>query len=187
MPPAHVDEVLRGAQLVCDEQQVTQAFDALAAGVSTRLAGREPLVLAVMLGGMIPAAALLQRLRFPLELDYVHATRYRGGTQGAELEWLVRPRVPLEGRVVLIVDDILDEGVTLAAIAAHCRAGGAEEVLTCVLVDKRHGRPRALPSADFTGLQVDDRYVFGCGMDYRGYLRNLPAIYAVTAPAREGA
>jgi len=138
-----------------------------------------PALLSKWTGAMIPATWLVQRLDFPLELDYVHATRYQGGTVGAELDWLVRPRAQLRGRCVLVVDDILDEGVTLAAIVEYCRAAGARAVYSCVLVQKRHERPRALHEADFTGLTVDDRYVFGCGMDYHGYLRNLPAIYAV--------
>ena len=109
----------------------------------------------------------------------MHATRYRGDVRGQELEWIARPRTPLEGRTVLVLDDILDEGVTLAAILEDCRAQGARAVHSAVLVDKRIGRPRTLERADFTGLSVPDRYVFGFGMDYRGYLRNLPAIYAV--------
>ena len=121
----------------------------------------------------------MSRLEFPVELDYVHATRYRGDVRGRTLEWLAHPSSDFKGRSVLIVDDILDEGITLAAIVAHCRELGAREICCAVLVDKQLGRPRALARADFTGLTVEDRYVFGCGMDYRGYFRNLPAIYAL--------
>ena len=81
---------------------------------------------------------------------------------------------------VLIVDDILDEGLTLDAIVGYCRQQGAKEVHSAVLVEKNHARRANHISATFTGLQVDDRYVFGCGMDYKGYMRNLPEIYAIT-------
>lgn len=178
-PEGRIRDVLANAELLCSEEDVCEALDEVAAQVAERLAGENPLVLAVMTGGMVPTTWLMQRLSFPVELDYVHATRYRGGTVGLELDWLVRPRADLRGRCVLIVDDILDEGVTLDAIAEHCRAAGARAVYTCVLVTKEHDRARAMDSADFCALTVPDRYVFGCGMDYHGYLRNLPAIYAV--------
>jgi len=174
-----VREVLARADMLWDETQVSAAMDRMAHGVTERLAGQDPLLLTVMTGGMVPATWLMQRLAFPVELDYVHATRYQGATVGSELHWLVRPRVELAGRSVLIVDDILDEGVTLSAIVEHCREAGASAVYTAVLVAKQHDRARALERADFCGLTVEDRYVFGCGMDYHGYLRNLPAIYAV--------
>ena len=143
--------------------------------------GQDPVVLCVMLGGLVPAARLLERFEFPLVLDYVHATRYRGGTEGHELVWKARPSTALGGRQVLIIDDILDEGVTLKGVIDYCREQGAGKVYSAVLVDKRHGRRKALERADFTGLEVDDRYVFGCGMDYRGSFRNLRAIHAVTS------
>jgi len=159
-------------------QQVEQALERMAQEITGKLRDSNPLVLCVMLGGMIPAGRLLGRLEFPLQLDYIHATRYRGKTSGGELHWIARPSAPLEGRVVLVIDDILDEGITLAAIVGECKAQGAREVYTAVLVDKKHDRKEGM-AATFTGLEVDDRYVFGCGMDYKGYLRNIPGIYAV--------
>ena len=147
--------------------------------IHRRLAGRDPVVLAVMTGGLIPAGQLLPRMRCPLVLDYIHATRYRDGVCGGEIEWICKPRIPLQDRTVLVVDDILDEGYTLKAILDYCEEQGAREVLSAVLVDKRHNREKAMPAATFTGLSVDDRYVFGAGMDYKGYLRNAPAIYAL--------
>jgi len=80
---------------------------------------------------------------------------------------------------VLIVDDILDEGVTLRAVADYCRDAGAREVRVAVLVQKLHDRNQVGVRPDFKGLDVPDRYVFGCGMDYREYFRNLTAIYAL--------
>lgn len=173
------DAVLRDADMLCTPETVSTAFDSLAGTVTKALHDRNPLVLPVMIGGLVPAGRLITRLDFPLDIDYVHATRYRGATRGAELAWLARPQTPLEGRTVLVVDDILDEGLTLAAILEYCRDEGAEQVLSAVLVSKLHDRKPAMQEADFTGLSVPDRYVFGCGMDYQGRFRNLGGIYAV--------
>ena len=179
MDPKRYAQVLEEADLVWSEAAVDEAYAKLAREISETLSASSPLIIPVMMGGMTPAARIMSRLEFPVELDYVHATRYRGDVRGRTLEWLAHPSSDFKGRSVLVVDDILDEGITLAAIIAHCRELGAREIRCAVLVDKQLGRPRALARADFTGLTVEDRYVFGCGMDYQGYFRNLPGIYAL--------
>ncbi len=172
-------QVLREADQLYSAEQVSVAFDELAQRITTAMSGRNPLFLCVLTGGIIPAGQLLTRLHFPLELDYLHATRYRGETRGRDLQWIARPTTPLRGRVVVVIDDILDEGHTLASILEYCREEGAEAVYSAVLVDKIHDRRVAGLTADFHGLVVEDRYVFGQGMDYKGFHRNLPGIYAV--------
>lgn len=167
------------ASKLYSEEQVHQALDRMAAEISTELAERDPIVICVMTGGLIPAGHLLTRLNFPLHIDYLHASRYRGETRGGELHWVTRPSLPLTGRTLLVIDDILDEGLTLVAIIDYLRGQGAAAVYSAVLVEKLHERRAAGVSADFIGLEVEDRYVFGCGMDYHGYHRNLPGIYAV--------
>jgi hypoxanthine phosphoribosyltransferase len=129
-------------------------------------------------GAVVFSGQLLPLLRFPLELDYVHATRYADTTRGGALEWKVRPRVPVRGRTLLVLDDILDAGITLAAIRADLLAAGAAEVFSAVFADKETGRSKPV-LADFVGLRLPDRYVFGFGMDVRGAWRNLPEIYAL--------
>ncbi|MFP5505562.1 MAG: hypoxanthine-guanine phosphoribosyltransferase [Gammaproteobacteria bacterium] len=158
---------------------VNAALDRMAEAIIAELGERDPIVICVMTGGLIPAGHLLTRLEFPLHIDYLHATRYRGATRGGELHWITRPSLPLAGRTVLVVDDILDEGLTLKAILEYLRGQGAAAVYSAVLVKKLHDRRDENVSADFIGLEVEDRYVFGCGMDYHGYHRNLPGIYAV--------
>lgn len=172
-------QVYRAAEQIFSQEDVETAYDRMAAEISQRFADRDPLVLCVMNGGLIPAGHLLTRLDFPLQIDYIHATRYRGNTSGGEMHWFKSPELPLEERPVLIVDDVLDEGITLAAIVESCRANGASEVCTAVLVEKEHERGNGF-RADFVGLRAADHYLFGCGMDYKGYLRNIPGIYAVT-------
>ena len=138
-----------------------------------------PLVLPVMNGGLIYAGQLLPLINLPVQIDYIHATRYRNTTQGFELEWKVYPQHDLKDRVVIVLDDILDEGFTLDAILSYCRQQQASEVLSSVLVTKQHQRRNEHVKADFSALSVPDKYVFGFGMDYQGQLRNLDAIYAL--------
>lgn len=166
------------ADLLHSAEVVTAALDRLAAAITARLADRDPVILIVMHGALIPGGRLLNRLPFPCQVGYLHATRYRGDTRGGELHWIAPPSVPVAGRTVLVVDDIFDEGITLKAILEELRRLGAREVYSAVLVNKLHHRKAAL-AVDFVGLEVEDRYVFGAGMDYHERLRNLPAIYAV--------
>lgn len=168
------------AECLADEATVQAAIDRLAAEITAALGEKLPLVYVVMNGAVIFAGQLLPRLRFPLEVTYLHATRYGEATQGGRLEWRVAPTAAASGRHVLVLDDILDEGHTLAAVLDRLKAEGAASVSLAVLCDKVHER-KARPGwrADFTGLTIPDRFVFGYGMDYRGFWRNAPGIYAV--------
>lgn len=170
--------VYNEAECLYDRAAVEAAIKRMAGDITATLRDENPVVLCVMSGAMIPAGILLTHLDFPLELDYLHATRYCGATTGGSMNWRVQPRTSLRDRTVLVVDDILDEGVTLAAILDACRQQGARKVLCAVLVEKKHERKNGL-RADFVGLEVADRYVFGFGMDYKEYLRNAPGIFAV--------
>jgi hypoxanthine phosphoribosyltransferase len=177
---AEAQRVLERADCLYSAKQVDQAFDRMAASITAALHDVNPVVMCVMNGALVPAGHLVVRLHFPLQIDYLHATRYRGATAGGELHWVAKPQCDVRGRQVLVIDDILDEGVTLAAIMDHLRGQGAVRVRSAVLVEKLHERKSGLRHADFVGLQVEDRYVFGYGMDYKGYLRNAPGIYAVS-------
>lgn len=176
---AHLREVFDNSELIHDSAAVSEALDRMAASLTSVCTGMQPLFLGVMTGAIVPLGGLLPRLDFALELDYIHATRYHGSTTGRDLLWLARPQTPLKGRDIVVVDDILDEGTTLAGILQECRDQGAASVRTAVLVDKQHDRRVPGLSAEFSGLTVPDRYVFGAGMDYRGYFRNVAGIYAI--------
>ena len=158
---------------------MARALDRMAAQLAPRLKNKNPVVLAVMHGGAFAALELSKRFSFAHEFDYVHVTRYRGDTRGADLEWRVRPSKALAGRTVLVVDDILDHGKTLRALADELDRLGVCEQMRAVLVVKRLARKRARPSVTVSGVAVDDVYVFGSGMDYRGYWRTLGGIFAV--------
>ncbi len=176
--PKQAAEALATAEQLYSRSEVEQTLDRMALEITARLSGTDPIVLCVLNGALIPMGQLLTRLSFPLRQDYIHASRYRGETTGTELEWIGRPSTSLRGETVLVVDDILDEGITLLEIVRACQDAGAESVWTAVLVEKLHDRGNGF-KADFVGLEVDDRYVFGFGMDYKGYLRNAAGIYAV--------
>ena len=163
---------------MCPAATVSDAIARLAREITARLAESFPLVLCVMRGGVIFTGQLLPQLRFPLELDYVEVTRYGVATRGGELSWRMAPTQAVTGRAVLVLDDILDEGHTLAAIREKLLALGANRVFIAVLSEKDTGRPKPV-KADFTGVKLPNRYVFGCGMDVKGAWRNLPEIYAL--------
>lgn len=183
--PSKIEAVYKSATCLYTTAEVEAALDEMAVNIHRELHDKNPILICVMIGGLVPLGNLLPRLDFPLEVDYVHATRYRGGISGGELHWKVKPSLNLKGRTVLVVDDILDGGVTLAAILAEIEALGAAKVYSAVLVDKYRKRvANGLQHADFVGLQVDDHYIFGYGMDYQEYLRNAPGIFVV-APEYE--
>ncbi len=167
-----------GAEQLISPEEVRHALDRVSREIAASLAGRHPLVLAVMRGGVVFAGQLLPLLPFPLDFDYVDATRYGAEVRGGELCWRVDVPPSVRGRVVLLLDDILDEGLTLTAIHARLLAAGALEVRIAVFADKQLSRRKPI-TADFVGVLVPDRYVFGFGMDLRGAWRNLPAVYAL--------
>lgn len=172
------EDILANATELLSADEVASALQRLADEITATLAGQNPLVLCVMKGAVVFAGQLLPLLKFPISFDYLHATRYRDQTHGGELDWKFFPESPIAGRQVLVLDDILDEGHTLAAIRERCLAEGAAGFYSAVLLEKT--LPQAKPiAADFVGIRVPDRYVFGCGMDVNGVWRNLPAIYAL--------
>jgi hypoxanthine phosphoribosyltransferase len=169
---------LRDSDQIASAEQVDTAVRRVAGEIEAKLGGSYPLVLAVMGGAVVFAGQLLPMLRFPLDFDYVHASRYGAATRGSGLEWRVSPPTLAKGRAVLVVDDILDHGETMAAIRARLLELGAQAVYSAVLVDKVLDKKKPI-RPDFVGLSIPDRFVFGCGMDAKGFWRNLPEIRAM--------
>lgn len=179
-PPADVLAARHRAEELVSADEVGRAVDRLSVRMSLDLQEANPLLLTVMHGALPFAGWLLTRFVFPLEIGYVHVRRYGDATRGGALEWISHPEYRFAGRTVVILDDVLDRGHTLAELVEWVRGQGAARVATAVLVDKQLDVPRDL-TADYAALTCPDRYLFGCGMDYRGYWRNLPAIYALPA------
>ena len=170
--------LLDEADIVCTSEEVSAAVARLAREIHERLADEFPVVLSVMGGAAVFTGHLLPKLQFPLEFGAIEVTRYNNQTQGREIKWRLPPRDNVKDRTVLVVDDILDEGVTLAAIIAKLTEMGAKKVYAAVFCEKAIAKEKPA-RADFVGVTVPDRYVFGFGMDAYGLWRNLPAIYAL--------
>jgi hypoxanthine phosphoribosyltransferase len=177
--PQEVRRVYARAECLYSEEQINTALEQMAERISVQLAGSNPVILCVMLGALVTVGKLITRLAFPLQVDYLHISRYHGNTRGGQVEWYREPSINLAGRTVLIVDDILDEGHTLASIMDYCRRQRVQRVLSTVLVQKHHDRRLPGVEPDFCAFSVDERYVFGFGMDYKNHLRNIPGIYAI--------
>lgn len=177
----HLAKIQATATCLHDQKDVEAALDKMATEITDKLADANPVILCVVIGGIITTGQLVTRLDFPLQVDYVHASRYRGETSGSQnIVWKAKPDISLAGRTVLIVDDILDGGITLAEVSHFAKTQGAKDVYTAALVDKYKCRePDGLPHADFVGLSIESYYVFGYGLDYKNYLRNANGIYAV--------
>lgn len=177
--PRNLAAALQNSERLFDRNEIDEAIARIAEDIRGDYDGARPVYLTVMHGGMLFASQLALALGIDLEFDYLHATRYRGATTGSGLAWLHRPATPLEGRRVLIADDILDEGHTLKAIRDWCEDQGAAEIRIAVLCVKQHDRCVEDISADYVALEVPDRYVYGYGMDFHEQGRNLPGLYAL--------
>jgi len=184
LSPEQARQVLNAAERLYSAPAVSDAVTRIAREISASLGESFPLVLSIMRGSVIFAGQLLPQLRFPLEFDYLDVTRYGPATRGGALEWKVTPGTAVAGRTVLVLDDILDEGKTLAAVREKLLAAGARKVYCAVFAEKENGRAKPL-TADFVGLRLPDRYVFGFGMDVSGAWRNLPEIYALREHGEE--
>lgn len=171
-------KMLEEAEMICTAEEVDYAIARMAVEIGAALRDRYPLVLCVMNGALLFCGKLLPLLRFPLHLDYVHASRYGEQIDGRHVRWRVEPGDQVQNRHVLVVDDILDEGNTLAAIKAKVLERGATSCRVAVLIDKAKAQPKPV-ATDFVGLRIPDRFVFGCGLDAYGSWRNLPALYAL--------
>ncbi|MBO8084919.1 MAG: hypoxanthine-guanine phosphoribosyltransferase [Marichromatium sp.] len=164
------------AECLVSHEEMEAALDRMAETITERLGDKDPVILCVMTGAVITAGLLLPRLDFPLRVNYIHASRYQGATSGGELAWRHRPSDAIRDEHVLVVDDILDEGITLDQVVRACHEDGAASVQSAVLVAKQ--RPHQC-EADIVGVEVVDRYLYGYGLDYKNYFRNARGIYAV--------
>jgi hypoxanthine phosphoribosyltransferase len=181
--PAGLENVRRDARCLADKATVEAACDRMAVEITEKLSPANPLLLGVMNGGLVPLAMLMMRLEFPLQVDYTHLTRYGLRTTGGELRWIRRPPAAVKDRTILVIDDLLDHGITLQAVVDACHELGAAEVFTAVLITKQVEDRAGLQATDFSALTLPDDYLFGYGMDYQTYLRNSPGIFAVTTPS----
>ncbi|HBK45764.1 MAG TPA: hypoxanthine-guanine phosphoribosyltransferase [Xanthomonadaceae bacterium] len=182
MPNLSIKQALAQADLLVDRPAIDAAIGGIADAIAGDYQGEVPVYLTIMHGALPFSGQLALELGArgqDLQFDYLHATRYRGETSGGELVWKHRPATALFGRRVILVDDILDEGYTLQGVRQWCLEQGATDVRIAVLTVKKHDRCVPDVAADYVGVEVPDRYVFGFGMDVNEQLRGVPAIYAM--------
>ncbi|TAL93232.1 MAG: hypoxanthine-guanine phosphoribosyltransferase [Rhodanobacter sp.] len=178
-PTPALSDALAQSDLLHGRADLEVVIRAMGQRIDAALDGERAVFLTVMNGALIFAGQLALAIRTDLEFDYVHATRYRGAISGKALQWLREPMVSLKGRVVLLVDDILDEGHTLKEVRDDCYHRGAKKVYIASLCTKKHDRLIDGITSDFNGVELPDRFVFGYGMDYYEQGRNLAGIYAL--------
>lgn len=180
--PKDFQKIYERATCVYPKTEVDAALDRMAQEMKVRLDGSNPVFLCVLLGGIVPLGNLLPRLDFQLEINYIHVSSYGLKNKIGELQWKAEPTIDISGRTVVIVDDILDTGTTLRAAIEYCAVKNAKDIYTAVLLDKQKPRkPGGVEKADFHALSIEDKFVFGYGLDYSEYLRNAPGIYTVAA------
>ena len=173
-------DTLKKATCLYSKVDVANAISVLANKINTDFAGKAPIVYSVMKGGLVFSGEIISQFTFDMQLDYLHASRYQGSDSAGELQWLITPGVEIAGRDVLILDDIYDQGLTLLAVCEACKKAGAASVEVAVLVNKNHQRKtEKLNIPKYIGLEVDDVFIFGYGMDYNGFLRNAAGIYSI--------
>ncbi len=173
-------KLLEHSDCLFQYQDILGVIDTMAESINRDFQDKHPIVICIMNGGLVFSGHLLTRLTMPLEVDYCHVTRYNNSTEGQNLLWRVVPHNDLNDRDILLLDDILDEGFTLHELIENCKKNGARSVTSAVLVNKQNERrPNEFNNANYSGITVPDRYVFGFGMDYHGLCRNLPNIYAI--------
>ena len=174
--------LLDNAEQIVSHEEVLAAVKRVAARLNARFGDPRdtnfPLVLGVMGGAVVFTGHLLPQLDFPLEFDYIHVSRYGDDDQGGRVIWKVIPRPNVAGRTIIVLDDILDEGETLAQVKKRLLDMGAAEVIITVFADKVIKRSKPI-KADIVGLTIPDKFVVGFGMDIYGYWRNLPGLWAI--------
>lgn len=176
---AALEDILQRSECLITESRIAAAYDKLAATLNLHYSQINPIILVVLNGGLIPAGHLLTRLAFAHRMDYIHATRYKNNQGTQNLIWKAKADLDLANEHVLLVDDIFDEGITLKRIVEELSEQKPASLKTCCLLHKSHDRKVDDFKVDFIGTEVEDRYIYGCGMDYHGYLRHLPGIYAL--------
>lgn len=172
--------LIEQAKIIYNEQQVQSAISKMAQTINQDLADKKPLLLCVVNGGIFLTGQLLPKLKIALELDYIHISRYGNALEGQSMRWLAKPSTPLKERNIVILDDVLDQGITLKAIEEYCQSQGAKSIYHAVLFDKTECRAsNGVVTAHCIGLTAPNEYLFGCGLDVKGFFRNTPSLYSV--------
>jgi hypoxanthine phosphoribosyltransferase len=163
-------------RVLFDEPAIHKRLDAMAAQITADYHEGELTVIAVLAGSLIFMSDLLRRIPLPLKLDCLSVVSYHGQAQTTgEVIFKDAGLLDVAGRDLLIVDDILDSGHTLAAVRERLETAKARSIRVCVLLSKRKQRARDV-DADYVGFEIEDEFVVGYGLDFMGRYRNVPYI-----------
>ncbi|RXZ79296.1 hypoxanthine phosphoribosyltransferase [Paenibacillaceae bacterium] len=163
-------------EVLYDADQIQQKIKELAEGVSRDFEGRNPLVICVLKGAFIFMADLVKNISIPLELDFMAVSSYGQSTRSSGVVRIIKDLdLPVEGREVVIVEDIIDSGLTLSYLIDVLERRNAKQVSVVALFDKPARRTVEL-EADYTGFVLPDEFVVGYGLDYAEKYRNLPFV-----------
>lgn len=181
--PTFIKEVFDSSRVIVSQQLLEVSFQKVAAEITQKHIKDNPIAVCVMNGALFITSEIVKRLSFPLQVDYIHASRYGNKYTGANiLNWVKTPNINPQGRTVILFDDILDGGLTLSEVKRYYEDRGSLNVLTTVMLDKKAPRDKGgLLKADYYGIEVENKFLFGFGLDYHGYMRNVPEIRAVNA------
>jgi len=174
-----LQKIKASSDLIFSASQIKTAVENMGLELEARIRNKNAILICVMNGGVTLTADLSRSMDCDVRFDYLQVARYRDKTVGGSLHWLKEPKLSLQNQTVVLIDDIYDEGYTMEELVSYCEKHEANEVITSVLLYKQKSSPQVGSKPDIYGLEVMDRYVYGYGMDYKGYLRNLPAIYAI--------
>ncbi|HJN38165.1 MAG TPA: phosphoribosyltransferase family protein [Gammaproteobacteria bacterium] len=169
-------------KMLFDETAIQKSILTMANQINQDLKGETIILLCILNGGLYTAYPLSRALKIHHQLECIKASRYQNNTSGAA-PIIEHSTINFQNKTVLLVDDCIDQGVTLQAISQHCQDQGASKVLTAVLLNKTHLRPKNVPSPNYYSLISDTQhFVYGHGLDIHGYLRNLPNIFSIPGP-----
>ncbi|MGA2748797.1 MAG: hypoxanthine phosphoribosyltransferase [Verrucomicrobiota bacterium] len=171
-PPCWRKEI---ESVLISQERLARRVHALAREIESDFAGRDLVIVALLNGTVVFLADLLRRLSLPLRLDFIGVSSYGGGTESTDLVFTKELRLDVGGRDVLLVDDILDTGKTLARVTAKLRKLGPRQIRSCVLLDKPSRRVEKV-TADYVGFTIPNHFVVGYGLDYAERYRNLPFV-----------
>jgi hypoxanthine phosphoribosyltransferase len=172
-PPLHWRKEIES--VLISEQSLARRVRSLARTIQTDFADRDLVIVALLNGTVVFLADLLRQLSMPLRLDFIGVSSYGAGTESAELVFTKELRLDVEGRDVLVVDDILDTGRTLSRVSAKLGKLKPRQIKICVLLDKPSRRVEQI-SADYVGFEIPNHFVVGYGLDYAERYRNLPFV-----------
>jgi len=162
-------------RILITDEQIARRIQTLAREIERDFRGRETVVVSLLNGTVVFLADLIRQLNVPLRLDFIGVSSYGAGTESGELVFTKELRLDVRGRDVLLVDDILDTGKTMARVIARLKLLKPRRIKTCVLLDKPARRVEKI-TADYSGFEIPDLFVVGYGLDYAERYRNLPFV-----------